>query len=93
MILDFLVMKTSRFNESQIIKAIKEHKGGRKAEDIVRGLRPLLLKSIETIIYMYQNTFLRKVEKLLLSIAAIGEIQFLQIKFLFDCDFFAKLLS
>ena len=31
-------MKTSRFNESQIIKAIKEHEGGRKAEDIVRDL-------------------------------------------------------
>lgn len=31
-------MKTSRFNESQIIKAIKEHQGGRKAEDIVRDL-------------------------------------------------------
>jgi putative transposase len=28
-------MKPSRFNESQIIKAIKEHEGGRKAEDIV----------------------------------------------------------
>ena len=26
-------MKTSRFNEGQIIKAIKEHEGGRKAED------------------------------------------------------------
>ena len=31
-------MKTSRFNEGQIIKAIKEHEGGRKAEDIVRDL-------------------------------------------------------
>jgi hypothetical protein len=31
-------MKTSRFNESQIIKAIKEHEGGRKAEAIVRDL-------------------------------------------------------
>ncbi len=34
----FGVMKTSRFNEGQIIKAIKEHEGGRKAEDIVRDL-------------------------------------------------------
>jgi len=32
----FGVMKTSRFNEGQIIKAIKEYEGGRKAEDIVR---------------------------------------------------------
>jgi putative transposase len=31
-------MKTSRFNEGQIIKAIKEYEGGRKAEDIVRDL-------------------------------------------------------
>ena len=31
-------MKTSRFNEGQTIKAIKEHKGGRKAEDIVWDL-------------------------------------------------------
>jgi putative transposase len=31
-------MNTSRFNEGQIIKAIKEHEGGRKAEDIVRDL-------------------------------------------------------
>jgi putative transposase len=31
-------MKTSRFNEGQILKAIKEHGGGRKAEDIVRDL-------------------------------------------------------
>ena len=31
-------MKTSRFNEGQIIKAIKEHEGGRKAEDIMRDL-------------------------------------------------------
>ena len=31
-------MKTSRFNVGQIIKAIKEHEGGRKAEDIVRDL-------------------------------------------------------
>ncbi len=31
-------MKTSRFNESQIIKAIKEQERGRKAEDIVRDL-------------------------------------------------------
>jgi putative transposase len=37
-IFDFWEMKTSRFNESQIIKAIKEHEGGRKAEDIVRDL-------------------------------------------------------
>jgi putative transposase len=34
----FGVIKTSRFNEGQIIKAIKEHEGGRKAEDIVRDL-------------------------------------------------------
>ena len=31
-------MKTRRFNEGQIIKAIKEREGGRKAEDIVRDL-------------------------------------------------------
>jgi putative transposase len=31
-------MKTSRFNESQIIKAIKEHYGDWKAKDIVRDL-------------------------------------------------------
>jgi putative transposase len=31
-------MKASRFNEGQIIKARKEHEGGRKAEDIVRDL-------------------------------------------------------
>jgi len=31
-------MKTSRFDEGQIIKAIKEHEGGRKAEDIVEDL-------------------------------------------------------
>ena len=31
-------MKTTRFNEGQITKAIKEHEGGRKAEDIVRDL-------------------------------------------------------
>jgi len=31
-------MKTSRSNEVQIIKAIKEHEGGRKAKDIVRDL-------------------------------------------------------
>ena len=37
-ILIFGVMKTSRFNEGQIIKAIKEHEGGRKAEDTVRDL-------------------------------------------------------
>ena len=35
----FGVLKASRFNEGQIIKAIKEHEGGRKAEDIVRDLR------------------------------------------------------
>jgi putative transposase len=31
-------MKTSQFNDGQIIKAIKEHDGGRKAEDIARDL-------------------------------------------------------
>jgi putative transposase len=31
-------MKPSRFNESQIIKANKEHEGGQKAGDIVRDL-------------------------------------------------------
>lgn len=31
-------MKTSRFNEGQITKAIKEHEGGLKVEDIVRDL-------------------------------------------------------
>ena len=31
-------MKTRRFNACQIIKALKEHEGGRKAEDIVRDL-------------------------------------------------------
>jgi hypothetical protein len=31
-------MKTSRFNEGQIIKAIKEYEGSRMAEDIVRDL-------------------------------------------------------
>ena len=31
-------MKTSRFNEGQIIKAIKDYEGGLKAEDIVRDL-------------------------------------------------------
>jgi putative transposase len=31
-------MKTSRFNEGQVIKAIKEQEGCRKAEDIVRNL-------------------------------------------------------
>ena len=38
---DFWVMKTSRFNEGHIIKAIKaikEHEVGRKAKDIVRDL-------------------------------------------------------
>ena len=34
----FGVRKASRFNEGQIIKALKEHEGGRKAEDIVRDL-------------------------------------------------------
>nr|WP_229802253.1 IS3 family transposase [Pontibacter akesuensis] len=31
-------MKKTRFTESQIIKALKEHEGGRKAEDICREL-------------------------------------------------------
>jgi putative transposase len=31
-------MKSSRINEGQIIKAIKEHEGSRKAEDIERDL-------------------------------------------------------
>ena len=31
-------MKKSRFTETQIVKAIKEHEGGRKAEDICREL-------------------------------------------------------
>jgi hypothetical protein len=37
-ILDYWEMKPSRFNESQIIKANKEHEGGQKAGDIVRDL-------------------------------------------------------
>lgn len=31
-------MKRSKFTETQIIKAIKEHEGGRRAEDICREL-------------------------------------------------------
>lgn len=31
-------MKKSKFTEVQIVKAIKEHEGGRKAEDICREL-------------------------------------------------------
>lgn len=31
-------MKKSRFTETQIVKAIQEHEGGRKAEDICREL-------------------------------------------------------
>ena len=31
-------MKKTQFTESQIIKALKEHEGGRKAEDICREL-------------------------------------------------------
>lgn len=31
-------MKKTRFTETQIVKAIKEHEGGRKAEDICREL-------------------------------------------------------
>jgi putative transposase len=31
-------MKKTKFTESQIVKAIKEHEGGRKAEDICREL-------------------------------------------------------
>ncbi len=31
-------MKKSRFTETQIVKAIGEHEGGRKAEDICREL-------------------------------------------------------
>ncbi len=34
----FGVINIRRFNEGQVIKAIKEHEGGRKAEDIVRDL-------------------------------------------------------
>jgi putative transposase len=35
-------MKKSNFTETQIVKAIKEHEGGRKAEDICRemGISP-----------------------------------------------------
>ena len=35
-------MKKSNFTEAQIVKAIKEHEGGRKAEDICRemGISP-----------------------------------------------------
>lgn len=31
-------MKKTKFSESQIVKVIKEHEGGRKAEDICREL-------------------------------------------------------
>lgn len=31
-------MKNTRFTETQIVKAIQEHEGGRKAEDICREL-------------------------------------------------------
>jgi len=31
-------MKKSNFSETQIVKAIREHEGGRKAEDICREL-------------------------------------------------------
>ena len=31
-------MRKSRFTETQIVKAIKEHEGGRKVEDICREL-------------------------------------------------------
>ena len=31
-------MKKTRFTETQIVKAIKEHEGGRKAEEICREL-------------------------------------------------------
>lgn len=31
-------MKKTRFTETQIVKAIKEHEGGRKAEEICRDL-------------------------------------------------------
>jgi putative transposase len=31
-------MKKTRFTETQIVKAIEEHEGGRKAEDICREL-------------------------------------------------------
>lgn len=33
-----VIMKKSRFTETQIVKAIKEHEAGRKAEDICREL-------------------------------------------------------
>lgn len=32
-------MKTTRFTETQIVKAIQEHENGRKAEDICRELQ------------------------------------------------------
>lgn len=31
-------MKKTKFTETQIVKAIKEHEGGRRAEDICREL-------------------------------------------------------
>lgn len=31
-------MKKSNFTEAQIVQAIREHEGGRKADDICRGL-------------------------------------------------------
>lgn len=31
-------MKTSKFTESQIIKALREHEGGRQAQDLCRDL-------------------------------------------------------
>ncbi len=33
-----VIMKKSRFTETQIVKAIQEHEAGRKAEDICREL-------------------------------------------------------
>jgi putative transposase len=33
-----VIMKKSKFTETQIVKAIKEHEAGRKAEDICREL-------------------------------------------------------
>ena len=33
-----VIMKKSRFTETQIVKAIKEHEAGRKVEDICREL-------------------------------------------------------
>jgi putative transposase len=33
-----VIMKKSKFTEAQIVKAIQEHEGGRKAEDICREL-------------------------------------------------------